>query len=92
MDPVGFRIVINKFYDRYQIPLFVVENGLGARNKVENGKILDDYRIDFFKKHLKQLVCSVEEDGVDLMGYTSWSGLDIVSATGAEITKRYGFI
>ena len=93
IDPVGFRLALNKFYDRYQIPLFVTENGLGARDVLcEDKRIHDDYRIDYLRQHIRELKKAVEIDGVDVMGYTSWSGIDLVSATTAQITKRYGHI
>lgn len=92
IDPIGFRITLNKFYDRYEIPIFIVENGLGAKDKLIDGKVDDPYRIDYLEKHLLEMKKAIEIDGVEVMGYTCWSGIDIVSATGAEISKRYGFI
>ena len=93
IDPVGFRLALNKFYDRYQVPLFVTENGLGARDVLcEDKRIHDDYRIDYLRQHIRELKKAVEIDGVDVMGYTSWSGIDLVSATSAQITKRYGHV
>ncbi len=92
IDPVGLRITLNKYYDRYQIPLFITENGLGSRDVVEDGKIHDDYRIDFLRRHIEQMRKAVTEDGVDLLGYTCWSGIDLVAATSGNMTKRYGFI
>lgn len=92
IDPVGLRISLNKLYDRYQIPLFVVENGLGAYDKVEkDGSINDDYRIDYLREHIKAMGEAIE-DGVELMGYTSWGCIDLVSASSGEMSKRYGFI
>lgn len=96
IDPVGLRIVLNQFYDRYQKPLFIVENGLGAVDELvqdENGEwtVKDDYRIDYMQKHLVE-VGKALEDGVDVMGYTSWGCIDLVSASTAELKKRYGFI
>ncbi|MFD1385617.1 6-phospho-beta-glucosidase [Oceanobacillus sp. FSL W7-1293] len=92
IDPIGLRISLNRLYSRYQMPLFIVENGLGAYDKVEeDGSIQDDYRIDYLREHMKQMLEAVE-DGVDLMGYTSWGCIDLVSASTGEMSKRYGFI
>lgn len=93
IDPLGLRIALNQLYDRYQIPLFVVENGLGAVDKVEaDGSINDDYRIDYLRAHIQAMKAAVEEDGVDLMGYTPWGCIDLVSASTGEMAKRYGFV
>lgn len=93
IDPLGFRITINSIYDRYQKPLFVVENGLGAVDTVdENGQVNDDYRIDYLREHIKAMRDAVVIDGVDIMGYTSWGCIDLVSASTGEMKKRYGFI
>ena len=71
IDPIGLRLALNNLYDRYQIPLFIVENGLGQEDKInEDGTIDDDYRIDYLRKHIEALKQAVDEDGVDLMGYT----------------------
>ena len=92
IDPVGLRITLNKLYDRYQVPLMVVENGLGALDKVEeDGSIHDQYRIDYLESHVKQMYEAIE-DGVDLMGYTWWGCTDLVSASTSEMSKRYGFV
>lgn len=96
IDPVGLRIVLNQFYDRYQKPLFIVENGLGAMDQLvqdENGEwtVKDDYRIDYMRRHLIEVGHALE-DGVEIMGYTSWGCIDLVSASTAELRKRYGFI
>ena len=95
IDPKGLRYVLNYYWDRYQKPLFIVENGLGAVDElVEKDGVLtveDDYRIDYLKKHLLQVEEAVE-DGVDVMGYTSWGCIDLVSASTAELKKRYGYI
>jgi len=91
IDPKGFRYVCNELYDRYQKPLFVVENGMGNVDKVEDGKIEDDYRIDYIKSHIEAMKDAIK-DGVDLMGYTYWGPIDIVSAGTGEMKKRYGFI
>ncbi|HEM3568596.1 TPA: 6-phospho-beta-glucosidase [Streptococcus suis] len=92
IDPVGLRITLNKLYDRYQVPLFIVENGLGALDKVEaDGSIEDSYRIAYLEKHIQQMYEAIE-DGVVLMGYTPWGCIDLVSASTSEMSKRYGFI
>ncbi|OJF92192.1 6-phospho-beta-glucosidase [Alkalibacterium sp. 20] len=93
IDPLGIRITMNEIYDRYQKPLFVVENGLGAIDTPdENGYVEDDYRIDYLSSHIKAMKDAVELDGVDLMGYTSWGCIDLVSAGTGEMKKRYGYI
>ena len=93
IDPLGFRTTINFIYDRYQKPLFVVENGLGAvDNPDENGYVEDDYRIKYLADHIKQMKDAVEIDGVDMLGYTTWGCIDLVSAGTGEMKKRYGFI
>lgn len=92
IDPVGLRITLHKLYDRYQIPLFIVENGLGAKDTVEeDGSIHDRYRIDYLRSHIEQMAQAIDE-GVDLMGYTPWGCIDLVSASTSEMSKRYGFI
>jgi 6-phospho-beta-glucosidase len=95
IDPAGLRIVANQFWDRWQKPLFVVENGLGARDQLVEvdgvPTVLDDYRIDYLNDHLVQLGEAIS-DGVEVMGYTSWGCIDVVSATTAQMSKRYGFI
>lgn len=93
IDPLGLRITMNDIYDRYQKPLFIVENGLGAVDiPDENGYVEDDYRIDYLASHIKEMKDAVELDGVDLMGYTSWGCIDLVSAGTGEMKKRYGYI
>ncbi len=93
IDPMGFRITLNALYDRYQKPLFVVENGLGAVDTVkEDGSIDDDYRIDYLRSHIRAMMEAADEDGVDIMGYTPWGCIDLVSATTGEMSKRYGMI
>lgn len=93
IDAEGLRYYLNDVYNRYQIPLFVVENGLGAVDVVESdGSIHDNYRIDYLRSHIEQMGKAVSEDGVELMGYTMWSCIDIVSAGTGEMKKRYGFI
>lgn len=92
IDPVGLRIVLNDLYDRYQKPLFIVENGLGAVDKVEeNGAIHDTYRIDYLRSHIQQMQQAIT-DGVELLGYLEWGPIDLVSMSTSEMSKRYGFI
>ena len=92
IDPDGLRFALNEIYDRYQIPLMVVENGMGALDKVEeDGSIHDTYRIDYLKSHVRAMREAVD-DGVDLKGYTWWGPIDLVSAGTGEMRKRYGFI
>lgn len=91
IDPVGLRVTMNEMYDRYQKPLFIVENGLGAVDELVDGTVQDDYRIDYMRKHLEQMIEAVK-DGVELWGYTSWGCIDLVSAGSGEMKKRYGFI
>lgn len=93
VDPVGLRYVLNEFYDRYQKPLFIVENGLGAIDTIEpDGSIRDDYRIDYLRNHLREMMRAMNEDGVECLGYTMWAPIDLVSLSTGEMKKRYGFI
>lgn len=93
IDPLGLRITLNEVYDRYQKPMLIVENGLGAVDTPnENDEIIDDYRIQYLSDHIKVIKAAIEEDGVDLFGYTAWAASDIVSASSGEMKKRYGFI
>lgn len=92
IDPVGLRITMNALYDRYQKPLFIVENGLGANDILENETVQDDYRIAYLEAHIKEMIKAVELDGVDLIGYTPWGWIDLVSASTGEMKKRYGFV
>ncbi|WP_333002469.1 6-phospho-beta-glucosidase [Vibrio coralliilyticus] len=92
IDPKGLRILLNFLYDRYQKPLFIVENGLGARDEINaDGEIEDDYRIAYLNDHLVQAREAVL-DGVELMGFTSWGPIDLVANSTAEMSKRYGYI
>ncbi len=92
IDPVGLRTLLNVLWDRYQKPLFIVENGLGAKDKPDaDGMVQDVYRISYLNDHLVQVREAIE-DGVEVMGYTSWGPIDLVSASRAELSKRYGFI
>ncbi len=93
IDPIGLRIAMNMFYDRYQVPVFIVENGLGAEDIVnKNGEIIDDYRIEFLQEHLKEVEKAISLDGVDCIGYTAWGCIDLISMGTGEMKKRYGFI
>ena len=95
IDPVGLRITLNRIYDRYGLPIMIVENGLGARDEValENGekRIHDDYRIDYLRRHIQEVGNAID-DGVEVLGYTPWGCIDLVSASKTEMSKRYGFI
>ncbi|USK92134.1 glycoside hydrolase family 1 protein [Rossellomorea marisflavi] len=92
IDPKGLRVALQDFQIRYGKPLFVVENGLGAYDTVEeDGSIHDPYRIDYLRQHIEQMKEAVK-DGVDLMGYTAWGPIDLVSMSTSEMSKRYGFI
>ena len=93
IDPLGLRITLNSLYDRYQKPLFIVENGLGAVDSAdENGNIADDYRIEYLRDHIKAMKDAVNEVGVELIGYTTWGCIDLVAASTGQMKKRYGFI
>lgn len=92
LDPKGLRYYLEMIYDRYEIPVMVVENGLGAYDKVEeDGSIHDPYRIDYLKRHVVEMKKAIE-NGVDLIAYTWWGCIDLVSAGTGEMRKRYGFI
>ncbi|WJP97366.1 6-phospho-beta-glucosidase [Macrococcus bovicus] len=92
IDPVGLRVTMNQIYDRYQKPLFIVENGLGAIDEVNvDGSINDDYRITYMKRHLEEMIKAVD-DGVELLGYTAWGCIDLVSNSTGQMSKRYGLI
>lgn len=93
IDAKGLRLVLNRLYDKYQLPLMIVENGLGALDHFdENGLINDDYRIDYLRKHIEQIKIAIEYDGVEVWGYTPWGCIDLVSAGTGEMKKRYGFV
>ncbi len=93
IDPLGLRITMNELYDRYQKPLFIVENGLGAVDEPdENGYVEDDYRISYLREHIRAMKAAIEDDGVELIGYTTWGCIDLISASTGEMKKRYGFI
>lgn len=92
LDPMGLRLTLRYLANRYRKPLFIVENGLGAVDKLENGHVEDDYRIAYLRAHITAMIDAVDEDGIDLMGYTPWSAIDLVSAGTGEMKKRYGFV
>lgn len=97
IDPKGLRYLLNTYYDRYQKPLFIVENGLGAKDTLLSEEkdgywVEDDYRIQYMNDHLTQVSKTINDDGVEVMGYTSWGCIDLISASTAEMKKRYGFI
>ena len=97
IDPKGLRYLLNTYYDRYQKPLFIVENGLGAKDTLLSEEkdgywVEDDYRIQYMNDHLIQVSKAINDDGVEVMGYTSWGCIDLISASTAEMKKRYGFI
>ncbi|MCR5776744.1 MAG: glycoside hydrolase family 1 protein [Lachnospiraceae bacterium] len=91
VDATGLQFSLEKLYDRYRIPIMVVENGLGAFDEVEDGKVHDDYRIDYYIPHIEAMSRAID-NGVDLIGYTTWGCVDLVSAGTGEMRKRYGFI
>ena len=92
-DPCALRIALNELYDRYHKPLWIVENGIGwADVLTEDGKVHDDYRIEYLKKNLRSVRDAIEIDGIDVMGYTMWGCIDLVSAGTGEMKKRYGFV
>ena len=93
IDPVGLRYILNDLQQRYNLPMMIVENGFGAYDKVEaDGSINDDYRINYLQEHIEQMALAINEDGVELIGYTPWGIIDIVSFGTGEMEKRYGFI
>ncbi|BCZ44959.1 6-phospho-beta-glucosidase [Clostridium gelidum] len=93
IDPTGLRISMVDLCDRYRKPLFIVENGLGAKDEVaEDGTIDDQYRIDYFDVHFKAMLDAIEYDGVECLGYTSWGCIDLISESTKQMSKRYGFI
>lgn len=92
IDPVGLKISLLELQDRYNIPLIIVENGMGAKDEVtSDGKIHDNYRINYMKQHIKEIMDAVEA-GVDLFGYTSWAPIDLISVSTSQMSKRYGYI
>ncbi len=91
IDPVGLRYTLNHVYDRYGLPVMVTENGIGARDRFEHGQIHDPYRIEYIKQHIEQMRLALD-DGVELIGYTPWTSIDVISCSTGEMAKRYGFI
>lgn len=93
IDPIGLRVSMVELYDRYRKPLFIVENGLGAKDEIlPDGTIDDQYRIDYLKEHCKSMYNAITLDGVELIGYTTWGPIDLLSNSAAQMSKRYGFI
>lgn len=93
IDPIGLRVALNELYDRYQVPLFIVENGIPLDDKIDsNNEIIDEERIAFFRNHIMQIKKAIHEDFVNVIGYTTWGPIDIVSVSTGEMNKRYGFI
>ena len=93
IDPLGLRIVMNSIWDRYQKPLMIVENGLGAKDTLTDTDVVhDDYRIAYLNTHLEMIKETMTEDGIPLMGFIMWSILDLVSSSSGEMSKRYGLI
>lgn len=92
IDPQGLRYSLNLLYDRYQLPLMIVENGLGANDEIENGQVHDDYRIAYLNDHLIELRKAIKIDGIPVLAYTMWGPIDLISASTGEMKKRYGFI
>lgn len=91
IDPIGLRISLEKLYDRYGVPLFVAENGLGARDELIGEVVHDPYRIEYLKEHIEQMREAIA-DGVELIGYTVWGCIDLISCGTSQMSKRYGFI
>lgn len=91
IDPIGLRILLNEFWDRYQKPIYITENGVGYYDELINDKIQDSYRVDYYRAHIQQMKEAIE-DGVDIRGYYAWGPIDIVSCSSSEMSKRYGFI
>ena len=89
---MGLRLALIELYDRYQIPLMIVENGLGTADELTDGKVNDDYRITYLREHLSAIADAINIDGVDVFGYTMWAFTDCVSASTGEYKKRYGLV
>lgn len=92
IDPIGLRISLNMMYDRYQKPLFIVENGLGTYDQLEDDSIHDTYRISYMQEHIKEMEQAITNDGVEVMGYLAWGCIDLIAASSGEMSKRYGMI
>lgn len=88
---MGLRYTLNHVYDRYGLPIMITENGMGARDTLQDGRVHDDYRIQYLREHIEQMRLAID-DGVELIGYTPWSAMDLVSVSTGEVEKRYGFI
>lgn len=91
IDPIGLRIALNKLYDTYRVPIFIVENGIGVKEKLENNTVIDDYRIKYLRAHIEQISEAIN-DGVEVMGYCMWGPIDLISNSTGEMSKRYGFV
>ena len=92
IDPLGLRTALNELYDRYQLPLFIVENGLGTMDYIEDGCIHDQERVKYMRNHIREMMKAMILDGVDVMGYLAWGCIDLISASSGEMSKRYGMI
>ena len=92
IDPKGLRYALNYLYDTYQLPLMIVENGIGAKDTVTDGRIHDQYRIDYLRNHILEMKKAVDLDGIPVIGYTTWAALDLPSLSTGEMSKRYGFL
>ena len=93
IDPQGLRYALNLLYDLYQLPVMIVENGLGAVDTIEeDGCIHDVYRIDYLRSHIEEMKKAIEIDGVPVMGYTTWGPIDLIALSTGQMSKRYGFI
>ncbi len=92
IDPKGLRYSLNLLHQRYHLPIFIVENGFGAYDKVEQDGIHDPYRVNYLRQHIEQMKEAILKDGVPVIGYTPWGCIDLVSAGTGEMEKRYGFI
>lgn len=93
IDPMGLRVLMNDLYDRYKLPLMIVENGLGVKDDVltEDKQVHDPYRIEYLKQHITAFMQAVDQDHVECLGYLPWGCIDLYSASG-DHQKRYGFI
>ena len=92
IDPTGLRYSLNELYERYNLPIMIVENGIGYADEREEDRIHDDYRIDYMKKHLQAIAQAMNEDGVEVLDYTTWGWLDLISLGTGEMKKRYGIV
>ena len=91
IDPKGLYNTLSQYYDRYQKPIIIAENGFGMYDTLENNTVVDDYRIDYLRQHIAQMKEAIL-DGVEVIAYCAWGPIDIVSCSSAEMAKRYGFI